>query len=209
MMHRPILLLILCALALAGCRREVLATDDFSGANVRLWKLESDAFGRSYLANGELLIEVNQADTMQFTTFQQLYSDFNTQVDARLLSGSLDSSYGMLIHVQQDGTFYRFAITANGTFGVEQRFEDGTWRNLNPSGRWEPSDSIITGLNQTNKLRIGVNGSNVVFYVNGRELFRSDAIETGFLNGMIGLSAGTFTQPGVRVAFDNFTVTEP
>ncbi len=194
---------------LAGCGKRVLATDDFGAADETRWILEGDVYGRSYVENGQLLIAVNQVETMQYAAFRQPYPNFNVQVDAKLLNGNLDSSYGILFRRQEGGTFYRFAITGSGLFGIERRDSAGNWLIFNETGRWQRHPAINTGLGETNRLRISAVGSIVVFSVNDSVIFRKENFDTTFQTGTIALSAGSFSQPGVLAAFDNFSVTEP
>lgn len=194
---------------LAGCRKRLLEADDFGSADELRWQLEEDVYGRTYIENGQLFIAVNQIDTMQYATFFQSYPNFNLQIDAKLLNGSLDSSYGILFRKQDSGAFYRFAITANGLFGVERRDASGNWLVYNDAGRWERSPAINTGLGQTNRLRSSAIGSIVVFSVNDTVIFRKEDFDTAFQDGTIALSAGAFSQPGVLAAFDNLNISEP
>lgn len=207
--HNIILLLLFFACVCVGCRKRVLASDDFGSADETRWILEADVYGRSYVENGQLLISVNQIETMQYATFRQPYPNFNVQVDGRLVNGNLDSSYGILFRRQEGGSFYRFSITGSGLYGIERRDSSGNWLIYNEAGRWQRDDAINVGLNQTNRLRISAIGSIVVFSVNDQVIYKNEAFDTAYQNGTIGLSAGSFTQPGVLVAFDNFNVTEP
>ncbi len=204
-----LLILLLLACLSVGCRKRVLAADDFGSADSTRWILEEDVYGRAYVENSQLLIAVNQAETMQYATFRQPYADFNLQVDAKLLNGNLDSSYGILFRRQEGGAFYRFAITGSGLFGIERRDSAGSWEIYNDSGRWQRHAAINTGLGQTNRLRISALGSIVIFSVNDSVIYRNDNFDTTFQTGTIALSAGSFAQPGVLAAFDNFSLTEP
>jgi hypothetical protein len=56
-----------------------------------------------------------------------------------------------------------------------------------------------------NKLRVNVEGGNMIFYVNGQEVGR--VTDNTFANGDIGVLVETLGLGGVHVQFDNFTVT--
>lgn len=208
-MHARLFLILWVALLGLGCGEQILASDDFTTPNSQAWLLEEDPFGRTFVTNGQLYIEVNQASTLQYATFRQPYTDFNVQVDVQLISGSLDSSYGILIRKQEGGAFYRFSVTGSGLFGVERRDGAGNWVNYNSSNRWERATALNTGLNAPNRLRVSAIGSIIIFSVNDAVLFRDDSFDTSLSTGTLALSAGTFGQPGVLVAFDNFVVSEP
>ena len=200
---------LILALVSIGCQQKILASDDFTQADIRKWWMEEDGFGRTFIANGQLFVEVNQANAMQYATLRDLeLEDFTVQVDTTLVEGSRSSSHGILIRKQPEGAFYRFAIADNGTFSVGRRDAAGNWSRLTATGHWEKSDAINLGEGETNRLRVTARGSIVIFEINDTVVYRNDAFDTAFLNGSIGLSAGTFSQSGTRVAFDNFVVRE-
>ncbi len=206
---RNILFICLLALGMIGCRAKILAADDFSESDVLHWWVEEDGFGRTFIANGKLFVEVNQANAIQYATYRNAeFEDFSVQVDTTLVSGSHQSSHGILIRKQTDGAFYRFAIADNGTFRVDRHDSAGNWTSLTSTGHWEKSDAINTQEGETNRLRVTTLGRTVIFEVNETLLYRNDAFDAAYLGGNIALSAGTFSEPGTQVSFDNFVVRE-
>ena len=203
------LFLIIGLFFLLGCQQKILVSDDFTQVDVRKWWLEEDGFGRAFVSNGQLFIEVNQPHTMQYASLREIeLPDFSVQVDTTLVSGGR-SSMGILMRKQPTGAFYRFAVSDNGTWSVDRRDAAGNWVRLTPSNRWEKAVGINSGLGETNRLRVSAKGTIVVFEINEEVVFRSEAFDTAFLNGSLGLSAGSFSKAGTRVAFDNFVVREP
>lgn len=201
--------LIAVLLFLIGCQRKILVSDDFTQFDPQKWWVEEDSFGRTFVANGQLFVEINQPNTIQYATLRNLErADFSVQVDATLVSGGR-SSQAILFRKQPTGAFYRFAISDNGTWSVDRLDAANTWVNLTPTGRWEKADVINRGLGQTNRLRVSAQGTIVVFEINDTVVLRNEQFDTAFLTGKISLSAGSFSQPGTRVAFDNFVVREP
>ncbi len=209
--NRSIALLLLIVLLTAGCGRRVLLRDEFTLAGLYDWHLEDDTYGRTLIADGRLYVQVNEPNTMQYTTLKpDLYENFVVTVDATLLEGSRDSSYGILFRMQQGGAFYRFDVTGRGQYIIERRDPDANWQRFTPSGQWEFSDVINTGLNETNTLRVAANGNSVIFSVNGSVLQTFDGtFDTTYGNGSIALDAGTFSGSNTQVAFDNFVIEEP
>lgn len=47
-------------------------------------------------------------------------------------------------------------------------------------------------------------GSHFSFYVNGQLVIEAD--DDTYSKGLIGLNAGAFDEPGVRIGFDNLTI---
>lgn len=213
---RPLTFLLLLLL-LGGCDqdgavpgvpggKDVLFADDFSPGQEGEWQLEGDEQGQALLMDGQLLLEINVPNTVQYATLADpSFSDFVLEVDAALTTGSLDSTYGILFRVAEPQQFYRFALTGNGYYMVDRHNEDGTWTRLIPE--WEESDAINAGLNQTNHLAVRVAGGTFSVYANDRLL--TEVADGHYPSGTVALSAGTFGQPGLRVAFDNLVFRKP
>jgi hypothetical protein len=110
------------------------------------WLLEGDAVGRSLILNEQLVIQIDAPNTMQYATLNEpTFSDFVLEVDARLLSGPEESSYGIIFRQDEDGRFYRFQITGTGFYVLERRNGDGSWTRLTDG--WTESEAIYQGLN--------------------------------------------------------------
>jgi hypothetical protein len=204
-----LLLIWLCCLPACGQGQRddnILYQDQFAPTQLTNWLLEGDAQGRTMIMNEQLVIQVDAANTIQFATLQEpAFSDFVLEVDAQLLAGSLDSSFGVLFRQDENGRFYRFVITGNGLFMLERRNGDGSWTRL--LEEWAQTDAINQGTNAINRLRVEAAGSRIAVYVN--EQYLHEANDNAYSQGMIALEASTFGQPGLQVAFDNLTVRQP
>ena len=184
----------------------ILFEDRFTPTQITNWHLEGDAQGRTLLMNEQLIIQIDAPNTIQYATLlDPTFSDFVLEVDARLLSGPEDSSYGVLFRQDENGRFYRFQITGTGLYILERRNGDGSWTRL--TNEWSESDAIHRGANRVNQLRIEAVGPWLAVYVNGQLLH--EVSDTAYTSGTIALDAGTFGQPGVQVAFDNVIVRQP
>ena len=159
--------------------------------------------GQTSIVDESLLIEINEPGTMQFATLEDpLFTDFDLSVDARVLEGDPQGSFGVLFRVQDPTQFYRFEITGDGLSMVERRNADGSWTRLIED--WTATPAINQGVGASNQLRVIAVGPTLSFYVNGVLLHR---IQDGqYKAGAIALDAGTFGQGGLRVVFDNIIV---
>jgi hypothetical protein len=182
---------------------DILFHDDFGPATSARWRTEADASGSAGVVNEQMVIELNTPNVMQYVSLAEgLFADFAVEVDATLLAGSADSSYGVLLRLNDVGQFYRFEITGSGLYVVERRNADGTWARLVPE--WTPSPFINKGVNAANQLRVVAEGSNFAFYVNDQLLHQ--VTDATLPSGTIALDAGTFGQIGLQVGFDNLYV---
>ena len=207
---------LLLLLALAGCnllqdgpvpgRGSILFQEQFTAGQTGDWFTEVDAQGQSLITENRLIIRVDAPQTGQYATLQDpILENFDLEVDATVLDGSLSGTYGILFRMQSSSEFYRFVITGNGQFVVEKRLASGEWQRL--TNDWQDSGLINLGYNVTNRLRVVADGPNLYFYIN--EGLVAQTSDASYGRGLIALDAGTFNQPGLRVAFDNLVIREP
>jgi hypothetical protein len=202
----------------AGCRPQpaseagltgdgaVLYADDFTPETTGKWQLEGDERGQALLQDGHLIIEVNEPNTIQYVALaEQSFSNFALEVDATLLGGSADSTFGVLFRMTSPEQFYRFDVTGNGLFVVERYDEGGTWTRL--SDDWQEASGLQTGAGATNRLGVLAVAGTFSFYANGELLLQ--VADGRYSGGNVALASGTFGQPGLRVAFDNLVVRRP
>jgi len=185
---------------------DYLYEDDFSADQAGRWITEGDELGSTSLDGERLVIDINAANTLQYSTLAEAdFSDIDLRVNATLLDGGLDSTYGVLFRMQGSDSFYRFEIMSDGHYMIERLNLDGTWKRFVDD--WQRSDAILPGLNSTNELRIVAVGPDISFYVNDELL--TDISDSALVAGAVALDAGTFGVPKATVAFDNLTISEP
>ena len=152
--------------------------------------------------NGEFRMSVYQENWATWTHPHppRDLTDYALEVDARRVSGPLDSEYGVLVHYQEaTDEFYLFVISSDGFFEV-QRHEGKQWHDL---VKWTES-AAIRGGEETNRLRVECHGSTMRFFANGELLAQVD--DPTFGSGYIGLMGGAGKASGAVVAFDNLRV---
>lgn len=195
---------------LAGCATRPIIFDDFSSPDAFPWTLEADAEGSTSITNGQLYIANDGLRTTQYAIIanQNLY-ELEVEVDAVQIEGTTNNNYGILFRVQENGAFYRFAITSGGKYAVQKHAANGEWRHLNASQTWQPSQHINRGNNATNHLVLKASGNRTEIFVNGGLLETIENFDIDFGAGSVGLDAGTFSEPGLRVAYDNFVLRKP
>lgn len=187
---------------------DILFADAFTPGQTGQWHTEADASGSTAVTDEQLVVAIYEPTMIQYAGLQEpLFDDFALEVDATLLEGPTDSSYGILFRLQEGGGFYRFNITGDGFYIVDRLNPDGAWTWLTPSG-WAESAAIKKGANVTNRLKVIAGGPNMIVFVNGEPLGQfTDTM--GYTRGQVALNAGAFNQPGVRVAFDNLMIRQP
>ena len=182
---------------------KVLYRDDFVLGQTGTWKLESDENGSTTIVPEQLLIKINNPNMVQYASLvEPEVSDFRVEVDGHILSGSPQSSYGVLFRMQGPQQFYRYEITGDGTYILE-RHDSGGPRTLF-MGDWRSSDAINQGLNMKNRLGVNAVGPNISLYVN--DVLLEEISDDTYLEGKIALDAGTFAMAPAQIAFDNMVI---
>jgi hypothetical protein len=127
--------------------------------------------------------------------------DFAVEVDARAVEGPLDNNLGILVRYQDDNeNFYWFQISSDGYFAVD-RLAGDEWVTVSD---WQASEAIQQGLGVTNRLQVRCSGDEFTFSVN--DTYLDTVTDSTLGSGNIGLAAGTFSEAGVVVHFDNLKV---
>lgn len=179
-------------------RADILYEDDFSSTDSGwdVWEDEDSAGGYE---NGKYVLQVFKTDTFYWAYLGQNYDDFVLDVDATKQAGPDDNGFGVIFRYQDAQNFYRFGISSDGFYELGY-YENDEWTSLMD---WTETEVIKQG-NKTNHLTLICEGSNITVAVNG-ETLASFSDET-FTSGDVGVFAGATTEAGVKIAFDNFTV---
>jgi tetratricopeptide (TPR) repeat protein len=175
--------------------------DDFSMPEGG-WGQASDLQSVKKYENGQYHISVNASELFIWSTAGQDLVDFIVEVEATQVSGPNDNGYGLLFRFQDDQHFYRFDISGDGFYLLSKRSED-QWVTLVD---WTESPFIHKG-QATNRLKAICQGSQISLYVNDRRL--TGFSDVSHSHGDIGLFAGTLSQGGVHISFDNLKVWAP
>ena len=182
---------------------QILFNDQFIAGQTGNWLLEQDEISSVEMANEQLVLNINQPNTIQFATLQDPeFSDFVVEVDGRQRAGPADGSYGILFRVQDADRFYRFSITSNGLYVIERHDADGTWTRLIPE--WQTSEAINQGLNVANRLKVIATGPEFTVYVN--DILLQQVSDSTYSSGTLALSGGTFGGANLQVSFDDLVV---
>ncbi len=155
-----------------------------------------------YDAGGYRLL-VNAPETNFWSTPHKNFADVRMEVDSGKIGGPDENRIGLICRYS-GSDYYFFMITSDGFYGVGI-FSGGKAQLLGQSEMLSDGN-IKTGL-AVNHLRADCMGDTLTFYINGSQV--TSLKDTTLKSGDIGLLAGTFTQPGVDVIFDNFVALKP
>ena len=173
--------------------------DDFSNPGSG-WETLSDLSADVRYDGGALRITVKQENLTQWSVARRRFRDGALEVDARAVGGPADNGFGVLFRFVDRKNFYHFEISSDGYWRAGM-MKDGDWQNWND---WQPHPAIRGG-DESNRIRVEMQGARFVFYVNGQRIGAQE--DSTFGEGDIGVFAlSLIDAPGVDIAFDNVSV---
>jgi hypothetical protein len=201
-----LLLVLLLALFVVGCRQAQTEPYLETFDTAESWGMGSDGNTVGEIVDGRYELLVRPAVDRFWTSAGQTFANGVYEVEATQVAGPIDNGYGMLFRIDgRTDSFYAFQISGDGYVWIAHCAKGCAEERALVQGGWFESTAVYQGLNQTNRLRVRAEGGNFTFYVNDQEVGR--ATDSAIARGDIGLVVETLGEGGVRVAFDNFSVT--
>jgi hypothetical protein len=180
----------------------ILFQDDFSSPTTG-WERMLAGEGVMDYDGGGFRILVNALDTNFWSTPGLSFDDVRLEVDVGKLGGPDENRIGMICRLSE-GNYYFFLVTSDGYSGIGL-FNLGQAILLGQT-ELQFNERILQGMT-VNHLRADCQADQLAMYVNG---FESLTVHDQTLaSGEIGLMAGTFSEAGVDVIFDNFVALQP
>ncbi len=134
----------------------------------------------------------------------QSFADVSIEADATRNGGPLDNDFGLICRYQNVTNFYYGIISSDGYFGILKSGSDGT--NMLGQDNLVASTLIDQSLD-THHMRLDCIGDQLSLYVDGQLL--TQVTDSEYPTGNVGVIAGTYSQPGADILFDNFYVRQP
>jgi len=179
----------------------VLYQEEFED-NTSGWDRVSNENGIMDYDGGGYRMLIQKPDISMWSTPEKNLGDVRSEVDVSRLSGPEENRAGLICRYQ-DGNYYFFLISNDGYYGVG-KFTGGQAILL---GQTEMQPTDLIQKDAVNHLRADCIGNTLTFFINNNQVLQVQ--DSDFASGDVGLLAGAFSQPGVDVLFDHFTVTQP
>ncbi len=196
--------IIVMVLTNAACSGQNTESYSETFDNPGSWSIGDDTYTDGKIVDGVYDLLVKGDDVSRWASAGENFKDGIYEVETIQVEGPLDNGLGMLLRADTEkGDFYLFKISGDGYVWIG-RYRDESEELPIIGNHWFESSAVNQGLNQKNTLRVNAESGNMIFYVNGQEVGR--VTDNNFPQGDIGLYAQTLGVGGVRVHFDNFTV---
>jgi hypothetical protein len=209
--HLLIVLIALSLFALSSCSSiaakppaesgTILFQDTFA-TNVSGWDRIANDGGIMDYDSGGFRILIRQPDMNYWSTPQKNFGDVRVEADVTKLNGPEENRAGVMCRYQ-NGDYYFFIVSNDGYYGIG-KFIGGQTLLLGQTVM-QPSDLIVK--DGINHIRADCVGNTLTLYVNFNQV--ASVQDSDFPSGDVGVVAGSFTQPGVDVLFQNFVVMQP
>ncbi len=212
-----VIILVVLVLGLSACSVPWLAADqlpwlgdtpilfreDFSGSDVP-WTVRDDPLSfAGYAQSGFRLW--TQVPDFQFWSVPGLnFEDMLVHVRARKLAGPDNNLFGLICRYQDEENFYALVVSSDGYYGIFKRV--GGEQSLIDQTHMDFSDAIHRG-EDVNVIQAVCQGDQLALVVNDIRLIQVQ--DATFSNGDVGMIAGSFSEPGVDILFDDFIVVKP
>jgi len=192
------------SLGARGYTNDILFADDFSTTSKK-WDQISDVTRTTDYFNYAYRITVNKTDSDAWSNpANQSFTDTRIEVDATKNGGPDDNDYGIICRYSAVDKYYFGVITSDGYYAIVKKTPTGT----QPLGKEKLVESdLITKGAATNHLRLDCVDSSLTLYVNGTQI--DQQTDSEYTSGNVGLIAGTFSEVGTDILFDNFFVYKP
>jgi hypothetical protein len=188
-----------------GIEGAVILEDDFSNPDSG-WDRTTDAeFTTDYDGGAYRIYVGSESYSAWANPNQSSYGDVSIQVDANKAAGPDDNEFGLICRHSDPSNYYVATISSDGFYGFLRRVA-GADLELIGMDSMQPSDAINLGA-ASNHIRLDCIGSTLTLYANGTLL--GSVTDSNHLSGDVGLYAGTFSEGGADILFDNFVVTAP
>lgn len=211
-MYRKIISILTAVLVLTACSQTpitarhgaTLFKDDFS-VTPNGWGTMGREGGEIGFQYEGLVITVNLPNFLFWSVNGDVYADTKIDVDAVLLDGSPNDNFGVICRYQDNKNFYGFLVSHDGYYGIFKMI-DGQVVMPSISGDMGYSDAIRQG-GVVNHIKAICEEDLLTLIVNDEVL--AEVKDASFSSGQIGLIAGAYDAPGVKILFDNLRVKQP
>jgi hypothetical protein len=177
----------------------ILLNDNFS--DPFLWDTAISDQASADIQNNRLTLAVQSDVTMTSLRHELIIDDYYAEITARPNVCRGDDSYGILVRAN-GGTYYRFALSCNGTVLLD-RLSNGTKLNmLKPL----PSGDVPPGAPGEVRIGIWAVGPDMRLFLNGRYQF--SIIDKSYPIGTIGVFVKSAGETPTIVSFSDFMIRE-
>ncbi len=184
---------------------KVLFADDFSSTASGWPRARNTKYVLEY-ESGQYHVQINEQGAGQEVTSatEKTYSDVSIQVDVQQTAGPADGLMGVTCRNDNNGNFYSFEISPDGTYGIYKYSKDSG--DALDEETLSPNTVNQNGLNRVEGV---CQGDTLTLLLNGQVL--TQVQDSSYTKGQVGLlvRTGSSGDPGEDVLFGHLVVKGP
>lgn len=179
----------------------LLFSDDFSDTSSG-WDRVANIYGLTDYYQGGYRIQVASSTYIKWANPRKTFGDVRVEVDAELIDGSANNSFGIICRYQDAKNFYALVISSDGYYAIRKRanttdliilsgeaFQESIWIDVGQSAHHITVECI---------------GDTLSLYVDGNLI--DEVQDSEFEEGDVGLLVSTMGEASTDILFDNFEV---
>lgn len=179
---------------------QVIFEDNFDDSESG-WGNSSSKHGITNYEAGEYTITVRSPMYYAFSDQEFNYDRVVIEADVRVLNSVGDGDFGFVCGYRENGDLYMLEISEDGYYSI--------WKEINDEVvflvDWTYSQDVVTS--GPMRLSAQCGRDRLVLALNGKVL--ASVSDAEFQPGGVGMVAGTFEVPGIKVSFDNLKIKLP
>jgi len=179
----------------------LLFQDDFSSPATGWDRFQDPRYSADY-EEGSYRIRITEPNSDVWTTPGIELGDVIISVGVTKTAGPDDNGFGIVCRYRNSGNFYFLLVSSDGYSGIGQVL-DGR-RNLLTGNAMLPS--AVGPLSGNVRLEARCVSSTLTLLANGIQV--DQAVSEALTIGDVGLMAATYSQGGLEVLFDDFSVVQ-
>lgn len=179
----------------------LLFSDDFSDTGSG-WDQMANAYGVTDYYQGGYRIQVTSPTYIKWANPRLSFGDVRVEVDAELIDGSQNNSFGIICRYQDAKNFYALVMTSDGYYAIRKRSNTTELTIL--TGDAFQKSSWITVSESKHHIVVECIGDTLSLYVDGNLI--DEAYDSEFTEGDVGLLVSTLGNASTDILFDNFEV---
>jgi hypothetical protein len=184
-----------------GQTGKVIFQDDFKDPNSGWFVYKQDETKVGKYEAGDYSVSSSAKNTVVVLNpkTRQNIGDFAVEVDVKKTSGDTGTALGIIYRLNNDGKYYRFAITDNQTFWIGKN--DGGFEKQLYEMKSSP---YIKPAAEGNRLKVVCNGLQQEVYVNDNKV--ATVSDNTSLKGELGMAFSNFGTLTASYTFSNFVL---
>jgi hypothetical protein len=182
---------------------QVLFQDNFSSRDGG-WSSDITVSGVTDYLGESYRILVLSPDTDRLAQPGLSLADVHLQVESTRIAGPDNNRFGLICRLQDANNYYALLISSDGYYAIV-KMQQGQTIVLGAE-TMQRDERLLPG-QATHVLEAICQAQQLSLRVDGFELLRVQ--DADFERGDVGLIAGTFSESGTEILFDNFQVLQP